>query len=62
MALSYIALGERMDAVKLLTKLADSSQNIWGESARQELKLIDWEKKYSVILGDLPPMGLGIEN
>jgi hypothetical protein len=62
MAMSQIAVGEKMEAVNILTKIRSGSQNIWSESARRELELIEWEKKYSVIIGDLPPMGLGIKN
>ena len=61
MGLSHIALGDRKSAVKVLTKLRDNSQNLWGSFAKEELKLIEWEDKYSVILGDLPPVGLGID-
>lgn len=60
LGMSFIAQGDRKQAVKILTSLAESSQNIWGRSAKQELELIDWESKYSLVLGELPPAGLGI--
>lgn len=62
LAMSEIALGKRQDAVKTLTDLRDSSQNVWSQSAKQELELLDWEKKYSTVLRSLPPSGLGIVN
>jgi tetratricopeptide (TPR) repeat protein len=62
LAMCLLALGKRDEAVKLLTELRDSSQSVWAESARQELELIDWEKKYSSVLRTLPPSGLGIMN
>lgn len=62
LGMSYVTLGKKAEAVKLLTALRDSGQGIWAESARQELDLMEWEKKYSTVLRTLPPSGLGIEN
>ncbi len=61
LGLAYSSIGDRKNAVKTLTPIAENSQNIWGQSARQELNLLQWEEKYSVILGDSPPSGLGLE-
>lgn len=61
LGLAFSSIGDRRNAVKTLTPIAENSQNIWGQSARQELNLLQWEEKYSVILGDLPPSGLGLE-
>lgn len=60
--MSLVALGKRDEAVKLLTELRDSGQSVWAESAKQELELIEWERKYSSVLRTLPPAGLGIAN
>jgi TolA-binding protein len=60
MGMSYISLGKNEEAVKQLTQLKDSGQSVWAESAKQELQLMDWEKKYSSVLRTLPPSGLGI--
>jgi hypothetical protein len=60
MGMSYISLGKNEEAVKQLTQLKDSGQSVWAESAKQELELMDWEKKYSSVLRTLPPSGLGI--
>jgi len=57
-----VALGKREEAVKLMTELKNSGQSVWAESAKQELQLIEWERKYSSILRTLPPSGLGIAN
>ncbi len=62
LGMSYIAMGKSDDAVKTLTDLRDKSQTLWGQSAKQELELMDWEKKYSSVLKSLPPSGLGITN
>ncbi len=62
LGMSLVALGKHNDAVKLLTELRNSGQNVWSESARQELELIEWERKYSSVLRTLPPSGLGIAN
>lgn len=62
MGISLVGLGRRDDAVKLLTELRDSGQSVWAESAKQEVQLIEWEKKYSSVLRTLPPGGLGIGN
>ncbi len=60
--MSLVALGKRDEAVKVLTGLRDSGQSVWSESAKQELELIEWERKYSSVLRTLPPAGLGIAN
>jgi tetratricopeptide (TPR) repeat protein len=60
--MSLIGLGSRDAAVKQLTELSASSQSVWGESAKQELELMEWERKYSSVLRTLPPSGLGIAN
>ena len=60
--MSLLSVGKREDAVKLLTELRDSGKNVWAESAKQELELLGWEKKYSSVLKTLPPSGLGITN
>lgn len=60
LGLAYIEVGDRKSAVKILTDLTSSSQNIWAESAKRELELIAWEDKYSFILGDSKPSGLDI--
>lgn len=62
LGLSFVSLGKRDDAVKQLTELRDSSQSVWADSAKQELQLLEWEKKYSSVLRTLPPSGLGISN
>ncbi len=62
MGMSELALGKRQDAVKTMTDLRDSGQNVWSQSAKQELELLDWETKYSSVLRSLPPSGLGITN
>jgi tetratricopeptide (TPR) repeat protein len=62
LGMSYIAMNKREDAVKELTAVAANSQGVWGESAKQELELLQWEKKYSSVLKTLPPSGLGISN
>ena len=62
MGISYINVGKREDAVKVLTDLQAKSKTVWGESAKQELELLEWEKKYSSVLKTLPPTGLGIVN
>lgn len=62
MGMSFISLGLHEDAVKQLTQLRDSGQSVWAESAKQELELMNWEKKYSSVLRTLPPSGLGITN
>lgn len=62
MGMSYISIGKHDDAVKLLTALRDSGESVWSESAKQELELMEWEKKYSSVLRTLPPSGLGIMN
>lgn len=60
LGISLVGLGKRDDAVKLLTDLRDSGQSVWAESAKQEVQLIEWERKYSSVLRTLPPGGLGI--
>jgi TolA-binding protein len=60
LGISMVSQGKRADAVKLLTDLKNSGQNVWAESAKQELELIEWERKYSSVLRTLPPSGLGI--
>lgn len=60
--MSLINLGRNQEAVKVLTALRDSGQNVWAESAKQELELMNWEKKYSSVLKTLPPSGLGVGN
>lgn len=62
MGMSLISLGNHEEAVKQLTQLRDSGQSVWAESAKQELELMNWEKKYSSVLRTLPPSGLGITN
>jgi len=62
LGMCLVALGQREEAVKLLTELRDSGQSVWAESAKQEIQLIEWEKKYSSVLRTLPPSGLGIGN
>ena len=62
LGMSLVALGHREEAVKLLTELRNSGQSVWAESAKQEIQLIEWEKKYSSVLRTLPPGGLGISN
>lgn len=62
MGMSFISLGQHEEAVKQLTQLRDSGQSVWAESAKQELELMNWEKKYSSVLRTLPPSGLGISN
>lgn len=62
LGMSLVALGKRDEAVKLLTELRNSGQSVWAESAKQEIQLIEWEKKYSSVLRTLPPGGLGITN
>jgi TolA-binding protein len=62
MGMSLISLGSHEEAVKQLTQLRDSGQSVWAESAKQELELMNWEKKYSSVLRTLPPSGLGITN
>jgi tetratricopeptide (TPR) repeat protein len=62
LGMSYIGTGKREEAVKQLTQLRDSGQGVWSESAKQELELMDWERKYSSVLRTLPPSGLGISN
>ncbi len=60
LGMSLIAMNKRDDAVKELTSVAANSQGVWAESAKQELELLNWEKKYSSVLKTLPPSGLGI--
>lgn len=60
LGMSLVALGKRDEAVKLLTELKNSGQSVWADSAKQEIQLIEWEKKYSSVLRTLPPGGLGI--
>jgi tetratricopeptide (TPR) repeat protein len=60
--MSLVSMGKRDEAVKQLTEVRESGQSVWAESARQELELIEWEKKYSSVLRNLPPTGLGITN
>jgi tetratricopeptide (TPR) repeat protein len=62
LGMSLLALGKREDAVKLMTELQNSGQSVWSDSAKQELELIEWERKYSSVLRTLPPSGLGIAN
>lgn len=62
LGVSLVSVGKRVDAVKVLTELRDSSQSVWADSAKQELQLIEWEQKYSTVLRTLPPSGLGITN
>jgi tetratricopeptide (TPR) repeat protein len=62
LGMSLVSLGQRDEAVKLLTELRNSGQSVWAESAKQEIQLIEWEKKYSSVLRTLPPGGLGIAN
>jgi len=62
LGMSLVSLGQREAAVKLLTDLRNSGQSVWAESAKQEIQLIEWEKKYSSVLRTLPPSGLGISN
>lgn len=62
LGMSLLALGRREEAVKLMTELRNSGQSVWSDSAKQELELIEWEKKYSSVLRTLPPSGLGIAN
>lgn len=59
---ALIGMGKREEAVKQLTKVKDSNDGVWSESAKQELDLVNWEKKYSSVLRTLPPSGLGIAN
>jgi tetratricopeptide (TPR) repeat protein len=60
--MSFISLGKSDAAVKVLTTLKESGGSVWAESAKQELDLLAWEKKYSSVLRTLPPSGLGISN
>lgn len=60
LGMSLISMNKRDEAVKELTAVAANSQGVWAESARQELELLNWEKKYSSVLKTLPPSGLGI--
>ncbi len=60
LAISYISIGNEEMATKILKKLKDSSNDVWSESAEQELALMGWEKKYSSILRAAPPVGIGI--
>jgi hypothetical protein len=46
----------------VFTTLKESGESVWAESAKQELDLLAWEKKYSYVLRTLPPSGLGISN
>lgn len=62
LGMSLLAVGKHEEAVKQLTELRDSGQGVWAESAKQELELIGWEKKYSSVLKRLPPSGLGLTN
>jgi tetratricopeptide (TPR) repeat protein len=62
LGMALVAQGKREEAVKLMTELRNSGQSVWSESAKQELELIDWERKYSSVLRTLPPSGLGIAN
>lgn len=62
MGMSFVSLGKHDAAVKLLTALRDSGESVWAESAKQELELMAWEKKYSSVLRTLPPTGMGISN
>ena len=62
LGMSLLSVGKREEAVKVLTELRDSAKNVWAESAKQELELLGWEKKYSSVLKTLPPSGLGISN
>lgn len=61
-AMNLVGMGKRDEAVKLLTELRNSGDNVWAESAKQELDLINWEKKYSSVLRTLPPEGVGLSN
>lgn len=62
LSMSLIGTGKREEAVKQLTLLRESGQGVWSESAKQELDLMEWERKYSTVLRTLPPSGLGISN
>lgn len=62
LGMGLIGAGKREEAVKVLTELRDAGKTVWSDSARQELELLEWEKKYSSILRTLPPTGLGISN
>lgn len=62
LGMALVAQGKREEAVKLMTELKNSGQSVWAESAKQELELIEWERKYSSVLRTLPPSGLGIAN
>ncbi|MGZ3683707.1 MAG: tetratricopeptide repeat protein [Bdellovibrionota bacterium] len=62
LGMALVAQGKREEAVKLMTELQNSGQSVWAESAKQELELIEWERKYSSVLKTLPPSGLGIAN
>lgn len=62
LGMSLLAQGKRDEAVKLMTELRNSGQSVWSDSAKQELELIEWERKYSSVLKTLPPSGLGIAN
>jgi TolA-binding protein len=61
LGMSYLSLKKREEAVKALTAASTGEANVWSDSARKELELIDWEKKYSSVLRGLPPSGLGIK-
>lgn len=60
LSISLMNLGNRDEAVKFLTELSEVPSGIWSESAKRELDLIQWEKKYSSILKTLPPTGIGV--
>lgn len=60
LAMSDIEVGKRKEGVKLLADLRDKGPGVWAASAKQELELLEWESKYSIILRGLPPSGLGI--
>ncbi|RZA07113.1 MAG: tetratricopeptide repeat protein [Proteobacteria bacterium] len=62
LGMSLLSVGKREEAVKLLTELRESGKGLWAESAKQELELLGWEKKYSSVLKTLPPTGLGIND
>jgi tetratricopeptide (TPR) repeat protein len=62
LGMALVAQGKREEAVKLMTELRNSGQSVWADSAKQELELIEWERKYSSVLRTLPPAGLGIAN
>ncbi len=59
-AMSLIELKKRDEAVKLLTEVQEKQRGVWSQSAKEELDLLEWEKKYATVLRGLPPSGLGV--